>query len=281
MKDYEVTFTHQSGLVLTESIKFGSATVESSMFCIEREDGKHEIHCCLSSQLGCGFQCSFCESGVGGLKRNLSREEILSSLKLMEGRARSFYLNFAGQFDRIDFMGSGEILSNPVWKEVISQIPPHKASIASLGSAAKIYKLAESRLPIHTFWLSLHGVRSEVRERLLPVARRFDVRELIDATTAVRDGLSCKVRVNYLTYDFNTTSTDAEELTRILGPTGLTLQLSQPNGSLVSGGLAKSKMIDFVSTLREVGFKNRIILFFSAKASDQRGGCGMLRYRSE
>jgi len=279
--NHDVTFTHQSDSVLTESIRFGTKAVESTMFCIEREGGKQEIHCCLSSQLGCVYSCTFCVSGEKGLDRNLSQKEIMYSLRLMESKASFCYPGFTGQFDRIDFMGSGELLSNPAWREVLSEIPPYKASIASVGSVSKIRKLAESHLRIHTFWLSLHGVRSEVRERLLPIAKRFVVEELIDATVAVKEGLGCKVRVNYLTYDFNTTEADAEELVRTIGSTDLTLQLSQPNGSLVKGALAESSMIDFVDTLRKRGFENRIVMFFSAKAKDQRGGCGMLRYSSE
>lgn len=277
---YDVTFTHRSDEIHTEFISFEDQRVENSIFPIYREDGKSEIHACISTQLGCAFKCNFCVSGLNGLSRNLTTDEIISSIYLMEERARRLYLHFKGRFDRIDFMGSGEFLSNPAWQQVLREIPQYvsKSSIACVGSAAKIYKLAESGHKIHSFWLSLHGVREETRKSLLPVAERFPVNELIDATVAVRDTLGCKVRVNYLTYNFNTTREDAELLVQALESSGLTIQLSQPNGSLVSGGLDSESMVSFAQLLREVGCTNRIILFFSAKADDHQGGCGMLRY---
>jgi len=278
--EYDITFTHKPAEVFTQLVGFGKEAIENSLFAILRSDGKEEIHACISTQLGCAYSCRFCTSGLNGLSRNLSKDEIISSIRVMEEKAAQTYPHFGGKFDRIDFMGSGEFLSNPAWKQVLMEMPEYgnKVSIACVGSASKIQKLAESGCNIHSFWLSLHGVRDETRSLLLPVAKRFPVKELIDATVSVRDSLGCKVRVNYLTYDFNTTYRDAEKLTAELGPTGLTLQLSEPNGSLVEGSLSKEKMILFSKVLREVGFSNRIVLFSSAKAEDSQGGCGMLRY---
>jgi hypothetical protein len=103
--------------------------------------------------------------------------------------------------------------------------------------------------------------------------------ELLAASMQVKKQLGCKVRVNYLCYENNTTELDIQLLARVMSEfPELALQLSQPNGGLLVGGLSKEKMVDLANILKAL-IPNRIVLFFSAKREDEKGGCGTLTYR--
>jgi 23S rRNA (adenine2503-C2)-methyltransferase len=273
----EVTFTHAADRVWLYNQKIGNAEVQHSYFDIYRENGDVEHHACLSTQVGCAYQCAFCYSGLNGLQRSLTANEVLSTVRTMSEMRK------IENFDRLDLMGSGEFLSNPNWREILQLLNRNcyerKVSIASLGSAKKIRALAESQLPIHSFWLSLHAVRHSTRETFLPVAVNFDIPELFEATQKVMVNCDAKVRVNYLCYQQNTTAEDVELLVQLLSHyPEFTLQLSQPNGGLVVGTLSREEIISFADNLRVAGLRNRIVLFLSAKREDETGGCGTLTY---
>jgi len=118
---------------------------------------------CVSSQAGCAIGCPFCLSGKGGLLRNLSAEEIIGQYELLRDR-----LEIKG----IALAGIGEPLMN--WEAVEYAFWHFK----NLGLRVSFYttgypvkKLKELlRLPHNGVSISVHSLRKEVRERLLPYA---------------------------------------------------------------------------------------------------------------
>ena len=141
---------------------------------------------CISTQVGCPLACSFCATGALGFTRNLSTAEIVDQVC----RAREI-LAEAQQGDRISnvvFMGMGEPLLNlPNVLEAIRILTdpkafgmaPRRITVSTAGVVPKIRPLLEVG-PINLA-VSLHAVRDEVRDVLVPLNRKFPLKLLLDA----------------------------------------------------------------------------------------------------
>lgn len=158
----------------SEKILFGlddGYAIESVL--IRRRDG-HTA--CVSSQVGCAFSCQFCASGQAGLKRNLSAAEIVEQVVRLGPRV-----------NRVVFVGIGEPLNN--YDNVLDAIrilrdrrglnfPTTGITISTIGIPKALQRLREEHLAIN-LTISLHATTQAVRDRLIPGARRHDIREVI------------------------------------------------------------------------------------------------------
>ena len=137
---------------------------------------------CVSTQVGCAYGCKFCASGLEGFSRNLGANEIVDQL-IAVGRATG------EKIDNIVFMGMGEPLAN--LENVLRAIRIINAewgvgigarhiTISTSGLAPQIRKLAEEPLQIRLA-ISLHGATDEVRNRIMPINRRYDIETLLSA----------------------------------------------------------------------------------------------------
>lgn len=145
----------------------------------ERSDRKT---ICISSQVGCAYGCRFCASGLEGWKRNLQPGEIVEQLLEIE--------KLSGEkVNNIVFMGMGEPLAN--YDNLLQAIAILNApwgvglgarhiTVSTSGLVPKIRALAEQPLQIRLA-ISLHGATDEVRSRIMPVNRKHNVAELLDA----------------------------------------------------------------------------------------------------
>jgi len=137
---------------------------------------------CVSSQVGCAFDCKFCASGVAGFDRNLGVHEIVG--QVLAARKE------AGQrIDNLVFMGMGEPLANfPNLSKSLTVlnapwgvgIGARHITVSTSGVAPMIKKLA--RLPMQIrLAISLHGATDAVRSKIMPVNDRYPISELLDA----------------------------------------------------------------------------------------------------
>ena len=141
---------------------------------------------CLSTQVGCPLACSFCATGSLGFTRNLRTAEIVDQVcrvkeVLPEGRG----------ITNIVFMGMGEPLLNlPPLVEAIRILlhpkafafAPRRVTVSTVGIASKIPELLE-QVPVNLA-VSLHAATDEVRDRLVPINRRFPLAELLGTLRA-------------------------------------------------------------------------------------------------
>jgi len=153
---------------------------------------------CVSTQVGCAYGCKFCASGLEGWKRNLGVEEILEQVLAVErwnsenaergtGNAE---LKSAPRFiDNLVIMGMGEPLAN--YDNLLKAlkilnapwgggIGARKITISTSGLAPQIRKLAEEPLQFRLA-LSLHGATDETRNKIMPVNRKYPLKELTAA----------------------------------------------------------------------------------------------------
>jgi 23S rRNA (adenine2503-C2)-methyltransferase len=137
---------------------------------------------CISSQVGCGMGCSFCASTVGGFVRNLKCGEMIDQIMAIQKDA-------GDKVNRVVVMGSGEPLLN--YEELIKfvkllnlplvfNISYRKITVSTCGIVPEIKKLADEHLPINLA-VSLHAPDDVLRNKLMPVNRRFPILQLLDA----------------------------------------------------------------------------------------------------
>ncbi len=176
---------------------------------------------CISSQAGCPIGCPFCATGKFPFGRNLKAHEIveqaLDAVRILGAEDR--------RLSHVVFMGMGEPMAN--YASVVESvrrmadpellgISPRRIVVSTSGMIPRIEQLAEEGLPV-TLAISLHAARDELRDVLVPINRKYPVRDLIGAA----QGYATKTgrRVSYewvMLAGVNDTERDAKELGTLL-----------------------------------------------------------------
>jgi len=185
------------------------------------DDGR--ITLCLSTQVGCGYACAFCLTGTMGLERNLTAGEIVG--QLMSANA---LLGAEGpdRVTHIVFMGMGEPLAN--YANLVAALKiltdarlglsysPKRVTVSTVGLVPAIERLGREDLKVNLA-ISLHAASDEVRSKLMPVNRAFDVETLMAAVK--RYPLTSRQRVffEYVLLDgVNDSPEEAQRLAKLL-----------------------------------------------------------------
>lgn len=154
---------------------------------------------CVSSQVGCAYGCRFCASGLDGWKRNLEAGEMVDQILQVERAAEVRVGNLV-------FMGMGEPMANfeNLMRAVSILNAPwgpgigaRRITVSTSGLAPKIRELARHPLQIRLA-ISLHGATDEVRERIMPVNRRYPLAELLDACDEYRAAKKQKLTFEFI-----------------------------------------------------------------------------------
>jgi 23S rRNA (adenine2503-C2)-methyltransferase len=137
---------------------------------------------CVSTQVGCAYGCRFCASGLDGFSRNLDASEIVQQLLAVEKASGE-------RIDNVVFMGMGEPLANLANVvraiRIINapwgmEIGARHITVSTSGLAPQIKKLADEPLQSRLA-ISLHGATDEVRNRIMPVNRKYNLTTLLAA----------------------------------------------------------------------------------------------------
>lgn len=192
---------------------------------------------CLSTQVGCAMGCAFCASTVGGFVRDLSVGELLA--QFVHWRAA------VGKVDSLVLMGTGEPLLN--LDNVLAFLRRlhdtfnfgyRNVALSTCGIVPNLARLADARLPL-TLSISLHAPTDELRSRLMPVNRRYPLRELLAAARAYAERTKRRVTYEYiLLAGVNDSEAQAKAL-----------------GELLRGQLAAVNLIPFNDTSRDAAFR--------------------------
>ncbi|MBR4727317.1 MAG: 23S rRNA (adenine(2503)-C(2))-methyltransferase RlmN [Clostridia bacterium] len=159
---------------------------------------KYGATICVSSQIGCKMGCAFCASTLGGFRRCLTAGEMLSQLYTAE-RALGV------QISHIVLMGMGEPLDNfdnvmrfldLVNDENGRHLSMRNISLSTCGLVPQIRALQARRLQL-TLSVSLHAPNNELRDRLMPVNRRYPIEELLAACRDYAAATSRRISFEY------------------------------------------------------------------------------------
>lgn len=241
---------------------------------------KHGLTACLSSQVGCGMGCSFCASTRQGLLRNLRAGEMIDQILIMQK-------DLGERISNIVLMGSGEPLHN--FKEVLAflkivndnqgiNIGNRHITLSTCGLVPEIKKLADLQIPINLA-ISLHAPNDEIRQQTMPVAKRYTIKELMEACRYYLEKNNRRITFEYaLIKDFNDKPQHAEELSRLLK--GLLCHVNLiPVNPIDEKNFERSKA-DYIKAFEKILLKNGIETTVRREmGADIDAACGQLRNR--
>ncbi len=183
---------------------------------------------CISSQAGCGMNCPFCATGQAGLTRNLSAAEITDQIVAAARACANGELpGGPTRLSNIVFMGMGEPLAN--YNAVVRTlrnitdpnpdglgISARSVTVSTVGLVNGIEKLTEEGISC-TLAVSLHTPDDELRDTLVPINNRYNVREVLAAADAYEKKTGRRYSIEYaLIRDINDQSWRSDLLGRLL-----------------------------------------------------------------
>ena len=190
-----------------------------------RFDNRANLTACVSSQVGCAVNCSFCATGKRGFIRNLSYIEIIEQVLTIQRDTGLKVTN-------VVFMGQGEPLLNldnvlkaiEIFNEDF-QIGARRITVSTSGIIPKINELANKELQ-STLAISLHAPTDELRSQIMPINNRYKLNEVLDAAWRFTDNHNRQLMIEYIllgkrdengeTVLFNATPEYAEKLSNLL-----------------------------------------------------------------
>lgn len=247
--------------------------------CVEtvlmRFDNRANLTACVSSQIGCAVNCSFCATGKRGFIRNLTYKEIVEQVLTIQ---RDTGLKITN----VVFMGQGEPLLNldNVLKalEIFNndfQIGARRITVSTSGIIPQIKKLAEKELQ-STLAISLHASNHAVRREIMPIENKYPINELVDALKYYVSKTGRRITVEYiLIKGLNCTLESAKELSHLLHDLKCNINLI-PYNPVVKTGYTKptnNEIMKFKYLLEHSGKKVTVRL---ERGSDIDAACGQL-----
>ena len=248
--------------------------------CVEtvlmRFDNRANLTACVSSQVGCAVNCSFCATAKGGFRRNLTYQEIIEQVLTIQ---RDTGLKITN----IVFMGQGEPMLNldNVLKalEIFNsdfQIGARRITISTSGIIPGIKRLAGLDIQ-STLAISLHAPTHELRREIMPIENKYPLSELKKALLEYVEKTGRRITIEYiLIHGFNDTSSVAKELAYFLKDLKCNINLI-PYNSVIENDFKKpssSDIMKFKYLLEHSGKKVTVRL---ERGADIDAACGQLR----
>jgi len=258
------------------------AAVESVLMPGYRPD---RAACCVSSQVGCAMGCDFCASTKFGLERNLTAAEIVEQFLHLKREAMSI----GRRLTSLVFMGMGEPMHNldnviPAIHRIadpgMGALGWRQVTVSTVGIVPGIDKLAEADLNVHLA-LSLHAADDATRSRIVPMNRRYPVKEIVAAAKrlAARTG-----RIPTIEYCTLAGVNDCDEQAVLLAEllrgfrAHVNLIPYNPIGAGLSGARYERPSLErvrqFAELLRERGVVAHVR---DTRGDDVSAACGQLR----
>jgi 23S rRNA (adenine2503-C2)-methyltransferase len=237
---------------------------------------------CVSTQVGCAYGCKFCASGLDGFSRNLDASEIVQQLLAVEKASGE-------KIDNVVFMGMGEPLANLTnvsrTIRIINapwglEIGARHITVSTSGLAPQIKKLAEEPLQSRLA-ISLHGATDEVRDRIMPVNRKYNLATLLAACDYYASRKKQRIYFEYiLIAGVNDMEEQAHILARHARRLGAKVNLIPYNTveGLEWTRPPRANQERFLSILREHGV---VATLRHEKGHDIEAACGQLRLQTK
>jgi len=238
---------------------------------------------CISTQAGCKFACLFCASGQSGFKRNLTCGEIIEQALYLKNKST------AGALTHIVFMGTGEPLDNydNVLKAVriinspeSFQIAARRITISTCGIIPGIKKLSAEGLQIELS-VSLHAADDQTRAKIMPVDKRYPLKELITACKEYEKKTNRQVTFEYVLIEgLNSSLQSAANLAKMMKGWDCKVNLipCNPIKELNLEPPEKKETLLFKNYLVKLGIN---VTLRKSRGQDIEAACGQLRLRYE
>ncbi len=243
---------------------------------------EHGYTVCISTQVGCRMGCSFCASGLNGLKRNLTASEMLSQISMAAK-------DNGVRISNVVMMGMGEPLDNfenslrfleLVGYEKGLGIGLRHISLSTSGVVTGIERLKEYNLPI-TLSVSLHAPNDRIRSDMMKVNKKWNINALLKACKEYQRVTTRRISFEYALIEGVNDSTEcADELSRILKGIMCHINLIPANPVKENSFKKpdKNKILKFKAELEKRGLNATVRRTLGA---DIDASCGQLRSRIE
>ena len=240
----------------------------------------HGNSVCISSQAGCRMGCRFCASTIGGLIRSLRASEMLDQIYQIQR-------DTGERVSNVVVMGTGEPLDNYEnlvrFVKLLSDekglhISQRNITVSTCGIVPGIRKLAEEDLAI-TLALSLHAVTQEKRAELMPIARKYELSEVLDACEYYFRRTGRRLTFEYsLVGGVNDYPEDARRLAGLAKPLHSHVNLIPVNPVTERNYVQPDKKVigNFKKELEKYGIN---VTIRREMGRDIDGACGQLRRR--
>lgn len=248
--------------------------------CVEtvlmRFDNRANLTACVSSQIGCAVNCTFCATGKRGFIRNLTYKEILEQVLTIQRDTGLKVTN-------IVFMGQGEPLLNldNVLKalEIFNndfQIGARRITISTSGIIPGINRLADMDLQ-STLAISLHAPTHNLRAEIMPIENKYPLDELKKALLNYVEKTGRRITIEYiLIHKFNDTFEVAKELAHWLKDLKCNINLI-PYNSVIENDYKKPSSNDIMKFKYLLEHSGKKVTVRLERGADIDAACGQLR----
>ena len=246
---------------------------------------------CVSSQVGCSLDCSFCSTGKQGFMRDLTAAEIIGQVWLAVNSFNGFQSNSGSQrsdsrrVTNVVFMGMGEPLLNfdnvvaamdLMMDDLAYGLSKRRVTLSTSGVVPKLRQLA--KVSECSLAVSLHAPNNELRDQLVPINRKYPLEELLQASLDYMGGLPDKrvMTIEYTLIDkVNDSLSLAHELVQLLRdvPCKINLIPFNPFPGSDFRRPSNNRVKAFQNVLNKAGF---IATVRTTRGDDIDAACGQL-----
>jgi 23S rRNA (adenine2503-C2)-methyltransferase len=241
---------------------------------------------CISSQVGCTLTCSFCHTGTQKFVRNLTASEVLQQLLLAKDELGDWHSS--PKITNIVMMGMGEPLYN--YEQVSKALkiamdekgihfPRRRITLSTSGVVPMIAECAKD-LGVHLA-ISLHAVNNELRNLLVPLNKKYNISQLLEACRNYPSNNHNKITFEYVMLDqLNDHVEHAKELVKLIQgiPAKINLIPFNPWPGSVYLCSSSERITAFANVINEAGYQ---ALIRTPRGQDIFAACGQLKTASE
>lgn len=242
----------------------------------------HGNSICISSQAGCKMGCAFCASTGAGFGRNLSYGEMLAQVSVISA-------DIEDRISNIVIMGIGEPLDN--YNELILflkavnnpeglNIGMRHISVSTCGLVDEMLKFTDEGLPV-TLSISLHAPNDEIRKTIMPIANKYNLKQLLDACRYHVKKTNRRITFEYTLFSgINDSPIHARELVKVLK--GILCHVNLISVNEFEGSLYRKSSKETMKNFLEILVNNGINATIRRElGSDILAACGQLRRTKE
>ena len=242
---------------------------------------KKRVTACISSQIGCSLDCTFCATGTMGLSRNLSSSEIFDQVfKLNEESDK----NYGRSLTNIVFMGMGEPLLNynnllkaihHITSEKGMGVSPRRITVSTAGLSKQIMKLADDEVKFNLA-ISLHSAIDEIRSEIMSINDSVNLETLKESIRYFYEKTNNRVTYEYILFkDLNDDLDAARRLAAFCRISPCKVNLIEYN-TIDGFDFEKSTEENTQGFIEFLEHRNIIVHLRKSKGKDIDAACGQL-----
>ena len=242
---------------------------------------RKRVTACVSSQIGCSLDCTFCATGTLKLSRNLTHGEIFDQVYILNQECKK---NHGRPLTNIVFMGMGEPLLNynnllksidKITSKNGMGISPKRITVSTAGLAKQIKKLADDEVKFNLA-ISLHSAIDEIRSEIMPINQSINLSDLKESIRYFYEKTNTRVTYEYILFkDINDDLDSAKRLAAFCRVSPCKVNLIEYNK--VDGlNFKKSTNENTENFIQFLESRNIVVNLRRSKGKDIDAACGQL-----